>query len=149
MGCRWISAPPWTSMGCRGTSLPHHGLHHRLHGNLCSGAWSTVSCSFFTDLGVCRVVSLTYSHSPLSAAVPQRFLPLLKFVVTEALPPLLIGSALASGRSLEPSGTSSIQHRASTWCLPTEAPPLPKPCHVNPMQGCSNLSGNHLQISKI
>ncbi|XP_056179551.1 ras GTPase-activating protein 1-like isoform X2 [Falco biarmicus] len=28
-------------------------------GNLCSGAWNTSSPSFFTDLGVCRVVALT------------------------------------------------------------------------------------------
>ncbi|KAK4829372.1 hypothetical protein QYF61_003495 [Mycteria americana] len=28
-----------------------HGLHHGLQGNLCSGAWSTSSPSFFTDLG--------------------------------------------------------------------------------------------------
>ncbi|KAK4832092.1 hypothetical protein QYF61_020707 [Mycteria americana] len=51
--------------GLQGDTLPHHGLHHRLQGNLCSGAWSTSSTSFFTDLGVCRVVSLTYSHSCL------------------------------------------------------------------------------------
>ena len=57
--------------GVQGDSLPHHGLPHGLQGNLCSGAWSTSSPSFFTDLGVCRVVSLTYSLShilsPLSS----------------------------------------------------------------------------------
>jgi len=58
-GCRWISAPPWTS------SLPHHGFLQGLQGNLCSSAWSTSSPSFFTDLGVCGVVSLTLSHSSL------------------------------------------------------------------------------------
>jgi len=51
--------------GLQGDSLPHHGLLHRLQGNLCSGTWSTSSPSFFTDLGFCRVVSLTYSHSSL------------------------------------------------------------------------------------
>ena len=51
--------------GLPGDSLPHHGLPHGLQGNLCSGAWSTSSPSFFTDLGVCRAVSLTYSHSSL------------------------------------------------------------------------------------
>ena len=72
-GCRWRSAPLWTSMGCR-DSLPHDGLHHGLQGNLCSGTWSTSSPSFYTDLGVCRVVSLTLSHSSLYAAVsPQYF----------------------------------------------------------------------------
>ena len=64
MGCRWRSALPWTSMGAR-RSLAHHGLHHGLQGNLCSGAWSTSFPSFLTDLGLCRVVSLTDSHSSL------------------------------------------------------------------------------------
>ena len=49
----------------QGDSLPHHSLHHMLQGNLCSGAWSTSSPSFFTDLGVCGVVPLTSSHSTL------------------------------------------------------------------------------------
>jgi len=35
--------------------------------------------SFFTDLGVCRVVALTLSHSSLPTAIsPQCFLPLLR-----------------------------------------------------------------------
>jgi len=51
----------WVLPGLQGDSLPHHGLH-RLQGNLCSGAWSTSSPSFFTDVGVCRVVSHTYSQ---------------------------------------------------------------------------------------
>ena len=45
-------ASPWSSPGAAGESL-------------CSGAWSTSSPSFFTDLGVCRVVFLTYSNSSL------------------------------------------------------------------------------------
>ena len=102
--------------GLQGDSLPHHGLHHGLQGNLCSGAWSTSSPSFFTDLGVCRVVSLTYSHSSLltAAGVMQFFPPLLKYAITEALPLLLMGSALASGGSvLEPAGINFIGHRGS------------------------------------
>jgi len=61
--------------GLQGNNLPHHGLHHELQGKgLCSGILSTSSPSFFTDLGVCRVVSLTSSHSPLlTANSPQRF----------------------------------------------------------------------------
>ena len=49
--------------GLQEDSLPHHGLLHGLQWNLCS--WSTSCPSFFTNLGVCRVVSLTYSHSSL------------------------------------------------------------------------------------
>jgi len=63
--------------GLQSDSLPYHGLLHRLQGNLCSRAWSTSSPSFFTDLGVCGVVSLT-SHSSLSTAVKlHRFIFLL------------------------------------------------------------------------
>jgi len=51
--------------GLQRHSLPHHGLQHRLQGNLCSVAWSTSSPSFFTDLCVCRVISLAYSYSSL------------------------------------------------------------------------------------
>jgi len=47
--------------GLQWDSLPHYGLLHGLEGNLCSGTWSISSSSFFTDLGVCRVVCLTYS----------------------------------------------------------------------------------------
>jgi len=45
--------------GLKGHSLTHHGLHHGLQGNVCSGVSSTSSPSSFTDLGVCRAVSLT------------------------------------------------------------------------------------------
>ena len=46
--------------GLQQDHLPHHGLHHALQGKtLCSSVSSTSSPSFFTDLGVCRVVSLT------------------------------------------------------------------------------------------
>lgn len=47
-------------------------------------------------------------------------------------------SALASvGSVLEPAGTSSVWYWGSFWNLLTEAsvdPPLPKPCHLNPIQ---------------
>jgi len=42
-------------------NLPHHGLHHRLQGKLCSCACITSFCCFFTDLGVCRVVYHIFS----------------------------------------------------------------------------------------
>jgi len=46
--------------GLQGDNLPHHGLQHELQGKaLCSSVSSTSSPSFFTDLGVCRVVSFT------------------------------------------------------------------------------------------
>jgi len=99
MGCRLISAPPWTSVGCRGTACLTAVFYHELQGQaLCSSISSTSSPSFFTDVGVCRVVSFTSSHSSLFTAVSLQFffLPLLKYVITEVLPPSLMGLALAS-----------------------------------------------------
>jgi len=107
---------------------------------VCSGVSSTSSPLLFTDRGVCRVVSLTPSHPSFPTAVSCRFfLPLLEYVITEALPRLLIGLALASGGSiLEPAGIGSIRHGGSFSQLLTEATPtaapLPKPCHSNPQQ---------------
>ena len=88
--------------GLQGDSLPHYGLHHELRGNLCSGTWSTSSPFFFTDIGVCRVVALTYSYSFLLAAVGASgfFFPLLRYVNTEVLLPWLMDSTLASGVSI-------------------------------------------------
>jgi len=54
-------------------------------------------CSFFTDFGVCRVISFTSSHSSLLITVsPQNFffLPFLMYVISEVLPPSLIGLVL-------------------------------------------------------
>jgi len=61
--------------GLQRDNLPHHGLQHELQGKtLCSGISSTSSCSFFTDLGVCRVVSLTSSHSSFFSAISPQFI---------------------------------------------------------------------------
>jgi len=106
MGCRWRSAPLWTSMGCRG-SLTHQCLLHRCRGTstLAPGAsppppsaLALVSAGLF----------LTSSHSCHLAAAGFFFL--LNYVIPEALPPSLMGSALASGGSiLEPASIGSIR----------------------------------------
>jgi len=64
MGCWWKSAPPWTSMGCRGTTCITMAFSTVCRGIsvLASGAPFSPS---FTDLGVHRVVSHTYSHSSI------------------------------------------------------------------------------------
>jgi len=51
----------------------------------------------------------------LSAAfVAQQLLSFLNYVIPEALPPSLMGSALASGQSVsEPAGTGSAEHRGN------------------------------------
>ena len=63
--------PPWAA----GDSLPHHGLLHRLQGNLWRLEHLLPSCC--TDLGVCRVVSVMYSHSflQLQMSLLQVFFP--------------------------------------------------------------------------
>ena len=111
--CRWISAPPWPSMGCRGTTCLTMVFITSYKGRLSILTFQAPPPpSFFTDLDVCRVVSLTLSHSSLYPAVSpaEFFLPFLKYFITELLPPSLIGLALASGGSiLEPADTGFYQ----------------------------------------
>ncbi|KAM9591198.1 transmembrane protein 161B-like isoform 1-T2 [Morphnus guianensis] len=91
--------------------------HHRLQGNHL--LQHTSSPSFFTDLGVFIGVSLTF-HSP-----PPLQVSLFKYVIPEALPPLLIGSTLARGRSnMEPGKFLAASHRSH--------PCSPLPCYQNP-----------------
>ena len=120
------TASPWSSsQAVREDSLLWR-LKHLLHPLLLHWPWCLQSCFF-------HIVSL------LSTAVsPQYFfLPLLKYVITEVLPPLLICLVLASGGSiLEPASTGFIRHGGSFSQLFTEATPisspLPKPCQANP-----------------
>jgi len=73
-GCRWISAPPWISMHCRGTTC-----FTMVFITSCKGRLSALTFRappplfFFTDLGVCRVVSFTSSHSSLSLRLTLSF----------------------------------------------------------------------------
>lgn len=46
--------------------LLQHGILHDLQEKFCSGAWNIFSFSFFADLGVFRVLSLTFFFIPLS-----------------------------------------------------------------------------------
>ena len=118
-GCRWISAPLWTSMGCRGTAylpLPHRPLCLQ---SCCSHIFSLLSAC--------------------SCCCAANFFPLLKYVIPEALPPLLVGLAMASsGSVLEPAGIGSVGHRRIFPQLLTEATHvallLPKPCCAKPIQ---------------
>lgn len=80
-----------TSVPCRGTAASQWH-HHGLWRNPNSGAWST---SFITDLGVCRVVLLTYSHPTFvwqQLHLCNKFFlhHLLKYDITEELSPFLI-----------------------------------------------------------
>jgi len=69
-GCRWISAPPWTSMDYRGTACLTTVFITSSKGRLSAlTSQAPPPPSFFTDLGVCRVVTLTSSQSSLFTAV--------------------------------------------------------------------------------
>jgi len=82
----WISAAPWISMDCRGTTYFTMIIFTGCSGvsALTPGAPPPPQ-SFFTNLGVCRGVSLTDSHSSLLDAVTVEsfFLPLLKYVSSQ------------------------------------------------------------------
>lgn len=89
----------------------------------------------FTDLGVCRIASLTCSSS-FPGCCCAAIISLLKYAVTDMLPALLMGSALvSSGSFLEPSDIGSVRHEASFWQLLRDAIPepplLPKLCHAS------------------
>jgi len=102
MGCRWTSAPPWTSMGCRGQPASPWSFITSCKRRLSALIFrAPPPPSFHTDLGVCRVVSFTSSHSSLSTAISRQFfLPFLKYVILEALPLSLIDLVLASSGSV-------------------------------------------------
>lgn len=139
--CRWVSGPPWISMGCKRASCLH-GLHHVLQRNLCSGTQST-SSSFFTGLDVCRAASLTGSYSPLhlhSHLTPLLFLNLWfqwcyqHHWLTWPWP--------GAWSVLEPPGVGSVWHRGSSWQLICSPATKTMQCKLN-----IQLS-KHLQIWK-
>jgi len=115
IGCRWISAPLCTSMGCRGQpaspwSSPQaagESLLRRLEHLL-------PPPSALTLVSAELLLSQSHSSLQLQLLLHRFFLPFLKYVITEVLPPLLIGLALASnGSILELAGTGSVRHMGS------------------------------------
>jgi len=59
----------------------------------------------------------------------QGFFSLLNYVIPEALPPSLMGSALAGGRSILESALSVIREASGSF---SQKRPLYSPCHQNP-----------------
>ena len=93
------------------------------------------SLSFCTDLGVCMAVSLTshYSLCCSSSSSRSAVLPVLKYAVTEALPPSPMGSALTRGGSdLEPGKLRAASQRSHP-CSPS---PATKPQPHKPNTPC-------------
>jgi len=118
--------------------------HHGLQGTACLTMVFSTCCRGISTpapgaplppsltLGAAELF-LSYSHSSLQLLLHRWFFSLLKYVITEVLPPSPMGSALASSRSvLEPAGIGSIGHQGSFQHLLTEAtpvapsPPVPK-----------------------
>jgi len=129
MGCKWISAPLWTSIdcrrtacltmvfstGCRGISAPAPGAPPPP-----PSALTLVSAEWFHILLLFSPLLLPHSL--------VLFPTLLNYVIPEALPASLMGSALASsGSVLEPADTGFVGHRGSFWQLLTEATPVVPP----------------------
>jgi len=110
-------------------NLVRHGLFMGLSVDICSGAWSTSSPSFFTDLSVCKVVSHTiFSHSSLpTAAQFMVFLPFLKYTFPEALPSWLRGSAMPYAGS---AGTNCVWPRAAPASSPRDPVQRPTPSAI-------------------
>lgn len=75
-GCRRISAPPWTSLCYRGTAAPPCSAPQ---GSLGSSTCSTSCPSFYTDLGVCRAVRLSFLSPGCNCEGFLFFLLLLKY----------------------------------------------------------------------
>jgi len=106
----WISTPPCSSMGCKGTTCITTVFITgcRRISSLAPGEPSPPP-SFLTlvSAGLC----LSHFFTFFLLAAMQRLSPSCKYVVTDVLPVSLTGSALASGRSiLEPAGIDTVQH---------------------------------------
>ena len=123
-GCRWRSAPPWTTMGCRGTACLTMVCSTGCRGK--SLLWCLEHLLPLLQWPWCLQGCLPHIFFILSpATVPiLQFFSFLNYVIPEALPSLT-GSALASSRSVsEPAGVGSIGHGGSFWQLLTEAAPV-------------------------
>ena len=127
-GCRWRSTPLRTFMGFKVTAYLTTVFSRACRG-ICAPASGTPLPPPSSLTLVSAELFLTYSHSSLQLQMLLRkFFSLLNCVIPVDLPPLLMGSALASsGSLLEPAGIGSIRHRGSFWQFLTEATPVTPP----------------------
>jgi len=107
-------ASPWPSpRAAREGSLLRH-LEHLLPP---PSSLTLVSAELFLSHRLTPLFRLPFHHIS--------FLPLLKYIITEALPPSLIGLGLGSGGSiLEPASTDFVRHGGNFLQLLTEATPI-------------------------
>lgn len=124
MGSRWIFAPPWTSVGCRGTSylttdcreisVPEPGAPPPSPSSV-----TLVPAEFF---------HIFLPFFPTVIAVAHQLFPLLSSVMPEVLPWSLMGSAFFCNMYiLDSTGIGSVGHRnllaASHGSYPCTLPP--------------------------
>jgi len=113
----WAHPPAlaWTNMGCRGTASLTMVFITGCRGTsaLAPGTPPPPPSSLtlvFVEWFLSHILT-PFSCCNLTLCI---FFPLLKYVITEALPASLMGLALAnSGSVLEPAGIGSIRHRGS------------------------------------
>ena len=123
MGCRCISAPVWSSMGCRETTCFTMVFSTGCRGipALVPGAPPPPPCS------LPGAFLSHFSHFSLPQLLRRAFYPMC--IVTEATPVLVVGSALGrSGSVLGLVGSDCLHHGSSSWCLLAEDT-LAAPCH--------------------
>jgi len=125
--------PPWL----QGQPVPPWSAPW-LQGTLCSSTWSTSCPPSAPTLGSTELL-LSHILTLLSGCSCLVFPPLFKHVISEAQPPWLISSALASSGSVLESrwhwlcrtwGKLLAASRRSHPCSPL----LPKPCRAKPIQ---------------
>ena len=87
MGCGWISAPPWTSMGSRGTACLTMIFIKSCRGKFLLWRLEHLLPLLLSLTFVSAELFLSHSLTPLSQLLlPSSFFPLLKYVIIEALP---------------------------------------------------------------
>lgn len=136
LSCSKTGSPTGSQLPSVHSHILQCGGLHELLGNLCSGTWSILSPPFCSPLGVCRVVSFSYSLL-FPCCLHSVFLPLLRQVITRVCD-CLKGSALASGGSLlELAGLvlSGMGKASGIFSQTPFAASVPsKPCQLNHRQ---------------
>lgn len=146
MGYRWISAPTWTLMGCRGTTYVTMVLSTE-----CREISAPVSGAlppFSFPLWCMQIVSLTFSHSSFPEPIVQDFLPFFIYATTGALPIPLLGSLWAAAGLPWSYLKMALGDVGAASCIFPQKPPVqpplpPKPCHINTVRCYINYAQTH------
>lgn len=134
----WISCLAWSSVGCRRTNCSTMVLSMR-HRGVCCSAWSTSSSPSPLTLVSAELFLSHFSYSSFLQWLCSVFYLFSNMFSQRCHQRCCLaqqGPAVALFREL--AGTSCVWHGGSPWLLLMEAipaaPPLPKSCHVDPIQ---------------